>query len=112
MENGNNTILVGPSISGGENSQGLANTIKDAAPEYVKPHEVFGIELHAGVNFGGFVAGTINRKNAHGLTLTEEFQGIRVKGPKCNKLVPWAAMKGIDYLNDDGTEPLSTKSRV
>lgn len=74
--------------------------------------EVFGIELHAGVNFGGFVAGTINKKNAHGLTLTQETNGIRVKGPKCNKLVPWAAMKGVDYITDDGLEPLVSKSRV
>lgn len=73
---------------------------------------VFGIELHAGVNFGGFVAGTVNRKNAHGLVLTEEINGIRVKGPKCNKLVPWAALKGVDYLNDDGTEPLAAKSQA
>lgn len=73
---------------------------------------VFGIELHAGVNFGGFVAGTINQKNAHNLTLTEEFNGILVKGPKCNKLVPWAALKGVDFLSDDGSEPVTGKSRV
>jgi hypothetical protein len=75
-------------------------------------NQVFGIELHSGVNFGGFVAGTINKRNAHGLVLTEEANGIRVKGLKCNKLLPWAAMKGIDYLNDDGSEPLASKSRV
>jgi hypothetical protein len=75
-------------------------------------NEVFGIELHAGVNFGGFVAGTVNKRNAHGLTLIEEANGIRVKGPKCNKLIPWAAMKGVDYLNEDGSEPVTGKSRV
>ena len=75
-------------------------------------NEVFAIELHAGVNFGGFVAGTITRENAHNLTLTEETNGIRVKGPKCNKLVPWAAMIGIDYLNEDGTRPIAPKSKI
>lgn len=75
-------------------------------------NEVFGIELHAGVNFGGFVGGTINIRNNHGLTLTEETNGIRVRGPKCNKLVPWAAMKGVDYVNEDGSEPVTGKSRV
>jgi hypothetical protein len=74
--------------------------------------EVFGIELHAGVNFGGFVGGTVNKNNNHGLTLTEESNGIRVRGPRCNKLIPWAAMKGIDYLNEDGSEPVTGKSRV
>lgn len=84
----------------------------DGTTETVVKNEVFGIELHAGVNFGGFVAGTINRKNAHGIVLTEEFNGIRLRGPKCNKLIPWAAMKGVDYLNDDGSEPVAGKSRI
>lgn len=75
-------------------------------------NEVFGIELHAGVNFGGFVGGTINIHNSHKLTLTEETNGIRVKGPKCNKLIPWAALKGVDYVNEDGSEPVTGKSRV
>jgi len=75
-------------------------------------NEVFAIELHAGVNFGGFVSGTINKRNNHSLELTEEINGIRVKGPKCNKLIPWAALKGVDYLNDDGSEPLAPKSKI
>ena len=75
-------------------------------------NEVFGIELHAGVNFGGFVGNTVNIHNTHKLTLIEEANGIRVRGPKCNKLVPWAAMKGVDYLNEDGSEPVTGKGRV
>lgn len=77
-----------------------------------KSNVVFGIEVHAGVNFGGFVGSTVNIRNNHGLTLTEEANGIRVRGPKCNKLVPWAAMKGIDYVNEDGSEPVTGKSRA
>jgi hypothetical protein len=75
-------------------------------------NEVFGIELHAGVNFGGFVGGTVNIHNAHNLKLIEEANGIRVRGPKCNKLIPWAALKGVDYLNEDGSEPVTGKTRV
>lgn len=75
-------------------------------------NEVFGIELHAGVNFGGFVGGTITKHNAQKLVLTEEANGIRVRGPRCNKLIPWAALKGVDYVNEDGSEPVTGKSRV
>jgi len=90
----------------------LGDTLSEKANIFKPKNEVFGIELHAGVNFGGFVGGTINIRNNHGLTLTEEINGIRVRGPKCNKLVPWAAMKGVDYVNEDGSEPVTGKSRV
>lgn len=108
MEN-QNVLKAGTSLQMGESGNVIdASMVKGGVVE----NEVFGIELHAGVNFGGFVAGTINRKNAHGIVLTQEFNGIRLKGPKCNKLIPWAAMKGVDYLNDDGSEPVAGKSRI
>ena len=80
--------------------------------ENLMENKVFSIELHAGVNFGGFVAGMLTAENGHNLILSEELNGIRVRGPKCNKLLPWSAMKGVDYYNEDGTKPVSPKSKI
>lgn len=74
--------------------------------------KVFSIELHAAVNFGGFVGGTLTAKNDYKLTLIEEAQGIIIRGPKCYKLIPWAAFKGVDFYNEDGTSPVSPKSKI
>lgn len=97
-----------------ETVEALATAADLVKQEGISPNsgKVFGIELHAGVNFGGFVGGTVNVKNNHQLTLAEETNGIRVRGPKCHKLIPWAALKGVDYFNEDGSEPVSGKSRV
>jgi hypothetical protein len=89
---------------------GTAGT--NSTPEEAVESKVFAIELHAGVNFGGFVAGNLTSENAHNLSLSEEINGIRVKGPKCNKLIPWAALKGVDYFNDDGSKPLTSKGKI
>ena len=71
--------------------------------------KVYGIVLQDGVNFGGQVKSSINMKNDTGHTFTETDKGIRVKGPKCNKLVPWSNLKDVDYYLEDGSAPVAGK---
>ena len=74
--------------------------------------QVFAVELHMGLNFGGFVTGTLNTRNNAGYTLEETDFGIRVKGPKCNKFIPWANIKGVDYTLENGEAPVAGSGKV
>lgn len=69
---------------------------------------VYGIVLQDGVNFGGQVKSSVNTLNDK-FSFQQTEKGIRVRGHKCNKLVPWANLKDVDYYLDDGTAPVGGK---
>jgi hypothetical protein len=82
--------------------------------EYNSPTEdaVFCINLHLAQNFGGFVTSTLNTRNHNGFSLRQTEEGVRVKGPKCNKLVPWSNIRDIDYILPSGELPVAGESKV
>lgn len=75
-------------------------------------NEIFAVELHMGLNFGGFVNGTLNVRNNKGFSLEETANGIRVKGPKCNKFIPWSNIKGVDYVLEKGEVPVVRAGKI
>ena len=74
--------------------------------------KVFCINLHMAQNFGGFVTGTLNTRNHLGYSLEQVKEGIRVKGPKCNKLVPWTNIRDVDYVLDNGELPVAGETKL
>jgi hypothetical protein len=73
---------------------------------------VFCINLHLAQNFGGFVTSTLSTKNHAGFSLTQIDKGIRVKGPKCNKLVPWSNLRDVDYVLPSGELPVAGETKL
>ena len=69
--------------------------------------KIFCINLHVAQNFGGFVTSTLNVFNHKTYTLDADINGVRVRGPKCNKLVPWGNLRDIDYILPTGELPVS-----
>lgn len=70
------------------------------------------LSLHVALNFGGFVAGTLNIDNIEkSFKFTEQENGILVERPTCRKLVPWSNIQSIDYYLEDGSEPVVTGNK-
>jgi hypothetical protein len=74
--------------------------------------KVFCINLHMAQNFGGFVTSTLNTRNHTGYTLEETERGVKVVGPKCNKLVPWGNLRDVDYLLANGETPVAGETKL
>lgn len=75
-------------------------------------NKVLAVTLHLAENFGEFVTGTVNVSKYKNIILTQEEKGIRAIGPKCNKLVPWSNIRGVDYFFADGSIPVVNTGKV
>jgi len=73
---------------------------------------IFAVELHMALNFGGFVTATLNTRNHTTYSLKEVEGGIRVQGAKCNKFIPWANIKGVDYVLENGEVPVAGDGKI
>lgn len=67
--------------------------------------EVISIDLRDAQSIEGLVIRFVNADSSN-VKLTQEDKGIRVRGKKTNKLVPFSNIRSIDYLEEGQPRPV------